>query len=793
MSFINVSGLAIGIGAALVIYLIVQYELSYEKFQDNLSRRYRVVTNMHFPDADFKNGGVPGPLPEALKAEIPTIEKSTFILQGSSRNVSVKAASGEWKQFRRQPDILLANSDYFDFLHYQWLAGQPSESLNEPGEVVLTDIRARTYFPGADFKDVLGRSIVYDDSTTARVTGVVKDLEAVTEFNFKEFISLSTYIEVLKKENGMNEWGSVSSSWQFFVQLQNGADPKKVDRQIKAVKSRHAKEAYLEMDHFLQPMRDIHFDPDFDSITQPRASRKMLYGLIAVAVFLLALGCINFINLTTAQSSQRAKEIGIRKTLGSSKPQVIRQFLSETFLLTLIATFLSLALTPLILKVFSEFIPGGLHFSVLANPAVIIFLFGLIVVVSVLSGFYPAIVLSRFRPVTVLKNVAYSGSGATRTGMLRKVLTISQFVIAQFLIIATVIVAKQIHFALTKDMGFRKEAIVNFNLPRGNSDNEKKQVLFNEIKSLSGIETVSLAGTPPAANGRASSTMKFVNDGKNIETTVDIKYADENYFELYKMKLLAGRNFLPADTARECVINASYAHFLGYKDPRDLVGKVLENGSDRIPIVGVLKDFNPYSIASSVKPLIYYYAAKDRSTFHVAFPLRQSPKEYQATLGLIEKRYKELYPGENFDYSYVDDSIAKFYQKEQDISRLLQWSTGLAIFISCLGLFGLVMFTTSQRVKEIGIRKVLGATVAELVRLLSKDLLFLVIVAFVIAAPLGWLAGYKWLENYAYKTAISWWIFVACISGMLAVAFITLSFKTIQAALSNPVDSLRNE
>jgi putative ABC transport system permease protein len=794
-SLINIAGLAIGISASLVIYLIVHYEFSFDKFEKDRDRIYRVVTNMHFPDQDFPNSGVPGPLPVVVRDEIPGIEESTVFWTADESKISF-ADNGNNKIFRKQGSIIYADDHYFKFFSYQWITGSPNNALNASNKVVLTESRTKAYFPYSDIRQAVGQTIIYNDSVKAMVTGIVKDPDEITDFTFKEFISLPTYSEVLKKTYSWDEWGSVSSSSQFFIRLSKGTDTSKINKQLAAVRKKHEKNAYLATEHFLQPLSDIHFNHDFDAFDQRQGHKPTLYGLLAVAAFLLILGCINFINLTTAQAAQRAKEIGIRKTMGSSKWQLVSQFLSETVLLTSLATIVSIALTPWLLKIFSAYIPEGLHFDPFQQPGLFIFIIGLILVVSLLSGFYPALILSGYKPVLVLKNLAYANTAQSRRVWVRKTLTVLQFVIAQFFIIATMVVGKQIRFSLNKDMGFKKDAIINFNVPYNRQHPDNKQfVLQEKLKSIPGIQKLSLAGPPPATNGIDISTLKAINKaGKEIETSVEVKEADTNYFNLYRMKLLAGRNLQQSDTEREYVINETYARFLGYSDPAAIVGQFIDRGGKKIPIVGVLTDIHTKSLHDPIQPLAFSSENKSHPTFHIALmPKGENTDNWKRTIAAIGNAWKEVYPEENFNYEFFDESIAKFYKKEQDTANLLNWSTGLAIFISCLGLLGLVIYTTTQRTKEIGVRKVLGASVSQIVSLLSKDFITLVLLAFVIAAPLAWWAMNTWLEDFAYRTSFSWWIFALSGALMFVVALLTLSIQTIRSANANPVKSLRTE
>ncbi len=796
-SLINLIGLSLGISAALVIYLVVHYDFNFDTFHKDRDRIYRIVSNLHFPGQIIRNSGVPLPLPDAAKNELTGIESSAAFYTYDDAKVAVPRANGTTPVvYKRQLNVIFADENYFSLFSYKWLAGSPAASLHEPFRVVLSESRAKTYFPGHDISQAVGQTIIYNDSIKATVSGIVKDLDRATDFTFKEFISRSTIFNSgLKNDIGWSEWGSVSSASQFFVKLVKNVSSRQVEKQLHALHNKYASQDFMKTEHLLQPLADLHFYSEYDNFDQRQAHKPVLYGLLAVAVFLLLLGCINFINLTTAQAAQRAKEIGIRKTLGSSRGQLIFQFLSETFLLTLLSTLLSVALAPWILKVFADFVPPGLHVDILRQPHIIWFLLSLIVIVSILSGFYPALILSRFLPVMVLKNQAYAGTGKTRNAWLRKSLTVLQFVIAQFFILATMVVGKQIHYSLNKDMGFRKDAIINLEAPWNDSKRDNRFMLLNKIRSVPEVEMASLAGSPPAAPGYTSGAIKFNDGKKETETTIEMKSADSTYFDIYKLKLVAGKLPPPSDTVeRGYLVNETYARLLGFKDPKDLLGKNIERGTKQIPITGVLVDFHFKSLHAAIKPLLYSSISANYGTYHILLkPNGKDGSTWKNGIGKIEKAWKEVFPEYDFKYRFFDESIAGFYKSEQNISRLLKWATGLAILISCLGLLGLVVYTTNQRTKEIGVRKILGASLVQVVTLLSADFLALVLFAFVIAAPLAWWAMHKWLEDFAYKTTVSWWLFLLCGLLILLIALITLSIQTIRAAMTNPVKSLRTE
>jgi predicted permease len=795
-SLINIAGLAIGISASLVIFLLVQYDFSFDRFHKDPEQVYRVVSRLQFPGQLIHNGGVCAPLPDAMRNDISGLEVVSAFHTFAGAKVSFPENGGDNPPvYKDQKDIIFADGNYFRIFSYKWLAGSPQTAFADPYKVVISESRARLYFPGTDPSRLIGKTIVYDDTIKTSVSGVVADMEGNTDFRFKEFISLSTIPSSgLKNNRAWDQWSSVNSSSQLFIKLKKGVEPKNIEKQLVALRQKYAKDDFMKSENLLQPLAALHFTGEYDVFTERSAHMPTLYGLMAVAGFLLLLACINFVNLTTAQSSQRAKEIGIRKTMGGSRMNLIFQFLGETFILTSIATALSIALVPIVLKIFSDFIPSEISFQNVQQPVVVLFVILLVVVVSVLSGFYPAWVLARFNPVTVLKNQASTNTARTRKAWLRKSLTVSQFVIAQFFIIATLLVVKQINFSLNKDLGFNKEAILNVRTP-WNAPQANRQVLLNKLRSIPEIEKLSLSGAAPATSGYSSTTIKFAEGTKNVEATVETKNGDSLYFDLYKLQLVAGRYPLNNDSVlRELVINEAFARLLGFTNPADAVGKMIERSDKKVPVVGVLKDFHLKSLHSAIVPLMYSNVTANHSTLHILLkPNTADGNQWKSAIAKIERAWKEVYPDFNFEYRFFDEQIASFYKTEQDMSRLLKWATGLAIFISCLGMLGLVIYTTNLRVKEIGVRKVLGASVTQIVSLLSKEFIQLVLLAFIIASPLAWWAVSEWLSNYAFRTDISWWIFALSGLLMLLGALITLSFQTIRSAMANPAKSLRTE
>jgi putative ABC transport system permease protein len=802
---INVSGLAIGISAALVIYLIVAFEFGFEKFRADHERIYRVVSDMTFPgESTMKNSGVPVPLPAALKTELTGIETATHFIMPWETNVKVPVVeSGSSVEFKNQQEIIYADENYFSIFQYDWLAGTPANALKDPFQVVLTEQRAKLYFGNVQPQSIIGKSMLYDDSVKVTVAGVVKEpANQATDIRFKEFVSLATMMSTGQYKNfGGDAWNNINSASQLFVKLKPNTSAAQITKQLAGLRLKYTKPEDRENDatvHFLQPLSDLHFNAEYGSFDDQRQAHKpTLYGLLAVALFLLLLGCINFINLTTAQAAQRAKEIGIRKTLGSGRRQLMAQFLTETLLLTLLATLLSIAIMPWLLKVFSDFIPPEIGFSSINQVHVWLFLLLLVAAMTFFSGYYPSLVLTSFQPVAVLKNQVVAGTRQSRSAWVRKSLTVTQFVIAQFLVIATLVVSKQVNYSLNKELGYKKEAIVYFRTYWdffSNKPDNRRFALLEKIKAIPDVENVCLASNTPAYAGGNSTTMKVNNGEKETELMTEILHASPDYFGMYALQLQSGKLFAASDTTREYVVNEAFTKAFGFKRPEDAIGALIVANENSLPITGVVKDFHTKSTHAAITPLVFSAAQSRSYMLHVSLKSQHgTPGQWKNTLAQIEQAYKSLYPDNDFSFKFFDEAIASFYKKEQDVNRLLTWSAGLCIFISCLGLLGLVMYTTHTRTKEIGVRKVLGASLSQLVALLSKDLVLLVLIAFVIASPLAWLAMTKWLQNFVYRTHIGWQIFVACGCCMVLLAMVVMGIRTVKAALANPVKSLRTE
>ena len=796
-SMIKVLSLAVGLSASFVIGLMVYYDLSFDKFHPDRELIYRVTTEFTTPEGKFYNPGVTVPLATTLEEGVSGLDAVAPVILTYPLNVRNTTTD---QLFKNPQLVVYSDNKYFDVFKYDWLFGSQENILKGPNELVLTENRAKMYFPKVPVGEIVGKTLIYNDSIALTVTGIVANFKKRTDIIFEEFISIES-ANNLETSNVLSnpEWGNTSSASQLFLKLTDKSNSKTVQSELDKIVAQHQNPetvAFGQKRRFhMQPLNDLHFNPNYYTFdfNESRASKSVLISLGCIALFLLLLGCINFINLNTAQATQRSKEIGIRKTLGSSKKQLVAQFLGETFFLTFIAGLLSLALAFWLLRLFSDFIPSGLKFEIFSEPLVIALIFVLLILVTFLSGFYPALILSNFKVTSVLKgHFLFKGDRAP----LRKYLTVFQFVIAQIFIIGTLLVGKQLNFLMSKDMGIRVEALANIRTPWQHQSLIKRVRLADEIGTLPGVSQVSLSSHAPASFSSNSSHVTYYDGEKEVRTELKFLYGDKNYLNLYDIELLAGRKHLN-DTIREFVINETYRKLLGFENPLDAIGKTIKVSDESYPIVGVMEDFNQRSLKTAIEPMAFAgdWYRKERSRFNIIhFSLEATkPENWPHTISQIEKAWNGVYPDSDIEVNFMDDVVRRFYEQERRTSVLMKWATGLAVVISCLGLLGLVVYTTERRTKEIGVRKVLGASMAQLNILLCKEFLMLVAIAFVIAAPIAWYGTNYWLEGFAYKTEMSWWIFVISGAAMLLVSLLIMSIRTIAKAKTNPVKSLRTE
>lgn len=795
-SLINVVGLSIGLSASLVIALLVYFDSTFDTFHKGIDKIYRVTTDYTFDGEPFYVRGVPAPLKSEV-ANIDGVVATAPFFEASIKKVSDK---NNENTFRNIGDAILTNDNYFNLFQYKWVTSKPNKVLSNPNEVVLTKKRAVRYFPNVAVKNIVGKTLQYNDSISVKVVGVVESFKERTDFTFQEFLSDKTAKSLGLQETVFNpEWNSTNSSNQLFIKLSDNSIASATLKQLDHLSFIHRSEKDKPVDpkntkkYYLEPLKELHFSKyGIFNITKNIGSKDILKGLGLVALFLLLLGCINFVNLSTAQATKRNKEVGVRKTLGSSKANLISQFIIEALLLTGVAGFLSLFLSYFLLGQFADFIPETVSFSLFLEPKLIVITIVLLVLVALFAGLYPAFVLANFKPVSALKNQISLGKGNVS---LRKSLTVFQFVIAQIFIVATLLVGKQLSFVTNKNMGFNTNATAYIDM-WDKGDLNQRIAFLKEVQQIPELANASLGGIPPASMSINSTSYTYIADGKEVETTVEQLHGDVNYLETYNVGLLAGRKILTDTIKNEFVINETYAKKLGLT-PVEAVGKTLKSGKEIISIVGVMKDFHQRTLKEPIKPMIFKGDTR-RERFsqfyfmHFSFGNMKNT-QWKTAMSKIETLWKKFFPEEHFELTFLDESIKNFYEQERKTTVLLNWATVLAILISCLGLLGLVIYTTERRVKEIGVRKILGASVTQLGVLLTKEFVILLVIAFLIAMPIAWYGVDYWLQSFAYKTSISWWIFALAGITMTLTSFMIVGFRIWNVAHKNPTETLRSE
>jgi putative ABC transport system permease protein len=807
---INVFGLTFGILSCLVIYLFVTFEFNYDKFHKDSGRIYRVI--VQFTETTGMQHGGPAlwpPFAADLRRESTGFSAVTGLLTNNTRVLVREPGKLDRVIPSIGPDerehISYADSAYMDFFHYQWLAGNPASALKEPFSVVLTESEARLYFQHGQPADWIGRSLVYYDSLTVTVTGIVKDWAQNSDFGFKDLISYNT-IEHSFLQRDLRGWHFPQFNVNVFVKLSPGTTVAQAEKEFPAFYQRHRQlPDEIKVTFSLQPLADIHFNSDYNDTYGRRAHKPTLEALVGIALFILVIAAINFINLSTAQSILRAKEVGVRKVLGSSRGGLVSQFLVETAIIVVAAMTLALLLAGPVIAALHGFIPQRVRLN-LSDPNTWIFMGAATLITCLLAGWYPARALSSFRPVISLR-----GSGVRQLNSkswLRKGLIVFQFTISLLFIIGTMMVGRQIHYMLNTDLGFKKDAIVMIDLPYRAPEN-LKAVYAGEIQRLSGVRQVSLSTAGPEAAGHGMTNLEYKSP-KDVTIDVSMDMIDTNYMSVYGLTLVSGRNFYLTDTARQgsdpgavpvqpgfraYILNEAAARELGFKNPADAAGQQVSGLDGTLgPVVGVVRDFHAQNLHEKIKPFFFTTESGAGNLLSVKLSSAAfSASQVKALMAKMESIFSKIYPDKIYHSRFFDESLEQLYKREQQTSQIMNIAMGIAIFISCMGLFGLAAFTANQRTREIGIRKILGAGVSQLVSLLSLEFIILVGLSTIIAAPLAGWGMHRWLQDFAYRTSMPWWIFVVAGAAAVVIALLTVSFQAIRAATANPVNSLRVE
>jgi putative ABC transport system permease protein len=781
---LNIAGLTLGITCSLVLFLLINHLLSFDTYHSKKDRIYRVVTESDGNSGRFYTPGVPPALPDAFKNDFPEAEEVTFTSYRANDLVSIPQLNGPSKKFQEEAGIVFAEPNFFKIFDRKILIGSVEKGLDDPQEAIISSSLARKYFGK---EDVIGELVKYD-TMEYKITAVMEDHPANTDFPFNLMLS---YISI--KKGRENTWNSIWSDEHCYILLKEGETPSNLESRMG-----NFVEKYLGKDNFsnqtftLQPLSSFHFDDRYGTYTYSTVSRQILFAMGAVAIFLIVTACINFINLSTAEAIKRSKEVGIRKSLGSTRTQLVGQFIGETTVVTSLAMLLSLGFAQIILGLINTFLELKLSMNLTSDGLLWTFIIGVTVVVSLLSGLYPAFVISAYRPALALKNQVNNKSSSGY--VLRKGLVVLQFVISQFFIIGTIVLISQMNFFRNQDLGFKKDAVIVMPIPERedptyNDGSSKMRTLRNELLNISGIEDASLSNSPPSSGNVSGTDFRFEGEDAREGKGTQVKQIDGNYLKLYDLKLIAGRNLEDFDTARGFVVNEQLLKISGIQSPQEAVGKNVLMWGKRLPIIGVVKDFHTVSLHEPIEPTIMLNRIRGYETLSVKI----NPANLQQTIKEIKLKWEAAYPEHIFDYQFLDEQIGEFYETEERWSMLFTIFSSIAIFIGCLGLIGLATFMANQKNKEIGVRKVLGATVESIVFLFTKEFVKLIVIGFVIAAPLAWFIMNQYLNDFAYKITLGPAIFIAGFAITLIIALVTVGYRSIMAAIVNPVKSLRYE
>lgn len=793
-SFINIIGLASGLACFILIALYVADELSYDRFNEKAGRIYRINSDIVFGGNKLHLAVASDPMGAVLKKDYPQVEEfARFFTSGGSKLIK------KGNEFIRENNVAHADSTLFDVFTIPVIAGDAKTALNEPNTVIISESTAKKYFATTD---AVGKNIETDDNgkTLYKVTAVIRDIPHNSHFTFDMIFSM---------DNVNYQWGSfLSHNHQTYLLLKPGTDHKAFEKnfsqfidkyvvpqaaQFMQIKSMDEFEkAGNKLEYSLMPLTEIHLRSGRVAELNVNGNIQYVYIFSAVALFVLLLACVNFMNLSTARSASRAKEVGIRKVVGSEKRSLIKQFLTESILTTIISTAFAIAIAWLCLTWFNNLSAKQLDISDLLQTKYLVFLIALPLIVGLLSGLYPAFILSSFNPIVVLKGKL---SGGLKRSTLRNVLVVGQFTTSIFLIAATIIVFRQLNYIQTKKLGFTKDQVLIVNGTGALGNN--RDAFKNEVSQFSGVKGATYAGYLPVA-GSSRNDVSFSSEAAMTSTNsvnMQVWNIDHNYIPLMEMEIIKGRNFSKdfGTDSNATILNETAARLLGWEEP---VGKKLYTyfqdgfGNTLISreVIGVVKNFHFESMKEDIGPLCFRLADNSWAT---AFKVNTT--DIKQLVSNIEDKWKTMAPGMPFSYQFMDESFDNMYRVEQRTGKLGLTLAVIAILIACLGLFGLATYTAEQRIKEIGVRKVLGATIGNIISMLSRDFMILVFIASALAIPLAWWAMNKWLEDFAYRINIGWWIFIAAAVIALLIALITVSSQAIKAALANPVKSLRTE
>ena len=792
---INIVGLTIGLAGFITLYSLVRYEFNFNQHIPDSERIYRLYTQ-HIIDGEdaFANRGSSAAMGRHLRDNPhQEVEQVTHFI---TKTFPVKTTESKENDAGFKAKSLITDSRYFQvFSQYDWLAGDKTTALSSPHQVVLTIEQAEKYFGPRPLDQFIGRQLTYSDSLQTIVTGIVQQQAGNTDFIWTDFVSLATVrASWLKDKINMDDLNSSSSASQVWVKtpipLADVSEPAFLDpiNQIMGEVDKYGRAKKIK----IKPLSGLHSDQElylFDNSGRSPADLDSLSILSVVCVVLLLMALFNFVSLETASASGKAKEVGIKKVLGSNRTMIFSKFILQSMVLVAISLLLAFPLTQLSYGWFSEYFPNQMEINLL-DQHYILLTFLLIAVVGILAGLYPALRISGVSINLALKSNVRLSFATKSTPLIRKILVSFQFICSQVLIIVAIGIFFQISFMTNKDMGFNTENIMYFYMPRG-EEASKAQLLHHHMTQIPAItETIWQDNLPAGFSWRTARLQYEPKEGEPlIKLETQLKIVDTTYLDFYQIPLLEGRMFHPRPNLREIVVNEEFLSVMGITDGQEALGVKVGTIDRSYTIVGVMSDFHQSSLRDRKKPMMLIYSAATNT--QIAFKTR--PEDAMATINQLTDVYREIYPESTFSVEFVDDTIMRFYRSEKKLEKLSMLTTTLAILISCLGLFGLIAITVIQKTKEIGIRKVLGAGLLSLSKVISKEFLSLIVVALVIATPISYLILENWLENYAYRAPLGWWLYLLGGLCSFTLAFLAVGWKVYKAIVSDPVDSLRYE
>ncbi|PHQ29911.1 FtsX-like permease family protein [Leeuwenhoekiella nanhaiensis] len=776
-SFLNISGLAIGMTAGFLILLYVAFELSYDQMYPEKDRIHRLVSTIKTPSDEYNIAIIDWTVLNKISPQFPEIETSTRVF-----DINLNMQKGT--ETVREQNVLAVDSTFLNIFGVELLRGNATEALRAPLSLVLSESAVQKYFGD---QDPLGKTLkIMNGKYTAQVTGIMPALPENSQIKADMLLSISSYTQVFSPD--------IDESWadyepRGYLLLRENTDAKalvpKINAYVKEIDGAKMEAAQLYISHDLEPVDEVYLYSERNRKKQGHITNVYVFSL--VALFILLIAGINFVNLTTARSVERAKEVGVRKVIGAQKQQLSFQFLSESLMISLLAFVLALGLTALALPYFNSLAGKEIATGIFNDFTYIALLFGLAVLIGLLAGVYPALVLSSFKPVQVLKG----RFTATRNGaILRKGLVVVQFAVSILLIIGTLVIYNQTRFMQNYDLGFAKDRLLILDTQSAAG----RDVLQQQLAGNPNILSVSRASSVPGGGGDNSSALSTISnsEGNDQTLTVDRYVIDDRYLDQLDIKLLAGRNFdrnLAQDSVSAMIVNERITQMLGFVNPEDALGASFSQWGRKGEIVGVTQNFHTSSLQQNVGPLSFVFDPEQSRLLTV----KVAAGTINQTLDFIEDSWQRALPEIPFDYYFLDEFFDRQYRAERQFGKLFLNFSMLAIFISCLGLLGLAAYSMLQRKREIGIRKIVGASVFSIVNLVSAEFIKLVGIAFVIAAPIAWFAMHSWLEGFAYRISLSWYLFAGAGVLVIGIALLTVSIQAIRAAVANPVKSLRTE